>query len=615
MQVNILKIRPKFINLIRDNRKKFEYRLATPERKNIKVGDVLVLVSNQNKEDFIKVIVTDKKILDSWEEIIEQYWQIDLTNHYESKETALEECRKFYSRDQIRQFGIIIFTITPFLKDIKKSNILLDTNVIVRRESFNNVSFEVTKLFNHFDKLNIKRFIHPLTIEELSKHKNEEIRKSMLTKINCYNKLIPFETTDPFFDKEVSNYPKDENSVIDNNILFQVYSRRVDFLITDDNIIHLKARNLYLEDSVFTTEGFLRFIEEKYPDLIDYPVLSIKLKKFGEIKLSDPFFDSLREDYNGIEFDKWFIKKNNEEAYVYEDDTGIKGFLYLKTEDNDENYSDIIPPFTKKKRLKVGTFKINAQGLRISERFIKIILDNASKRNVDEIYVTLFEDKRDEVKALNSKLVEWGFNKYGRKTNGEIVLVRNVGVYDNSKTIKENYPLFSDTASYGFLPIMSDFHTDLFPDLYLKNEDYRVYSESAHSYALEKIYICGRAYNYSNKPGDILVIYRMGADFTYKKYSSVVTGIAILEAVYYPNEMSEMLKICKNRSVFNEEKIKSFVPSKCMIIKLIYLKAFNKKITLNDLRNYGIIDPDGGARLTTPLDKSKYELICKLAEG
>ena len=66
----------------------------------------------------------------------------------------------------------------------------------------------------------------------------------------------------------------------------------------------------------------------------------------------------------------------------------VLGFLYLKTEGVDENYSDIVPPFKPMRRLKVGTFKVESTGFRLGERFVKIIFDNALQRNVDEIYVT-----------------------------------------------------------------------------------------------------------------------------------------------------------------------------------------------------------------------------------
>jgi len=53
--------------------------------------------------------------------------------------------------------------------------------------------------------------------------------------------------------------------------------------------------------------------------------------RFEKINLSDPFFDSLKDDYE--EFEDWFKRKSELEAYVSHNDLGlIDGFLYLKVE-------------------------------------------------------------------------------------------------------------------------------------------------------------------------------------------------------------------------------------------------------------------------------------------
>ena len=57
MRTYYLKIREKFIGKINAGDKKHEYRLATPERTQVKVGDTLVLISNQNKSHFVKTTV------------------------------------------------------------------------------------------------------------------------------------------------------------------------------------------------------------------------------------------------------------------------------------------------------------------------------------------------------------------------------------------------------------------------------------------------------------------------------------------------------------------------------------------------------------------------------
>src|SRR5690606_32929802 len=100
-------------------------------------------------------------------------------------------------------------------------------------------------------------------------------------------------------------------------------------------------------------------------------------------------------DYGG--FGLWFNNKANEPIYITRNKSNNKllSFLYLKIEEKNENYKDIQPIFQSKKRLKIGTFKVVSNGVRLGERFLKIIFDNALLNKVDEIYVSIF-DKRDE---------------------------------------------------------------------------------------------------------------------------------------------------------------------------------------------------------------------------
>ena len=56
--------------------------------------------------------------------------------------------------------------------------------------------------------------------------------------------------------------------------------------------------------------------------------------KFQQVNLEDPFFTSLKEDYNG--FEDWFQRKSDSDAYIQKKDDGeLEAFLYLKTESGD----------------------------------------------------------------------------------------------------------------------------------------------------------------------------------------------------------------------------------------------------------------------------------------
>ena len=322
---------------------------------------------------------------------------------------------------------------------------------------------------------------------------------------------------------------------------------------------------------------------------------------------------TLREDYEGKKFDDWFKKKGNEKAYVFEDnDEKLKGFLYLKIEDENENYSDIEPILSPKRRLKVGTFKIERTGFRLGERFLKIIFENAVKWNVDEAYVTLFEDKRQEVCALKGIMEQWGFVKHGyKKSNGESVLVKDMKQYKDAETPKFNYPILKKDRNHYFLPIKAEYHTDLFPDNILKNEDMHLYEDKlAHRYAIEKIYLTG-AYNIKAKAGDVVLIYRM-SDGWYKNYSSVVTGMAIVQEVVKTKNVEECINICKDKSIFKEKDIRAVYSKYPTVVKILDYKPFTYKVTLNELRDHGVLDKYSGPRPFTFITQEQFETIYKL---
>ena len=229
-----------------------------------------------------------------------------------------------------------------------------------------------------------------------------------------------------------------DNDRIDSVLLNEVYVERVDILITEDRKIHRKAEELSIQDKVFTIDSFLEKTFAEHPELVNYKVLNVQKIKFGKINLNDSFFDSLKEDYVG--FDKWFLKKYDEEAYITINSNNgmLLSFLYLKVEDENENYNNISPLFKPKRRLKVGTFKVISNGFRLGERFIKIIFDNALKNRVQEIYVTIF-DKRQEQRRLIELLEQWGFKLWGTKGD-ELVYVRDFSPIFDMNNIRSSFP-------------------------------------------------------------------------------------------------------------------------------------------------------------------------------
>ena len=57
----------------------------------------------------------------------------------------------------------------------------------------------------------------------------------------------------------------------------------------------------------------------------------LRIERFKDISLADPFFDTLKADYPG--FSDWFASKADDEAFTFVAQTGVlDGFLYLKEE-------------------------------------------------------------------------------------------------------------------------------------------------------------------------------------------------------------------------------------------------------------------------------------------
>ncbi len=609
-----MKIRPQFLDLIRNGVKKHEYRLDSKKYEDIHVGDVICLLNNQNPNDYVKVVVNKILKYSSWDDAFKNRWIDDFKGLYNSYEDLLKECYKFYNKSEVDEHGIVVYEIEEYKpQSIKGARFLFDTNIIVQRESFSNVNDEIAMMFNGIEKMHGQMFFHPLTRQELDKYADKNIKENMLIKLKAYTELVPLKESYKDFEEVCFKYSLDDNSRIDNEILLQVFNGRVDYLITEDRAILRKAEELLIKERVLTCNELLQKIEEENPQLIDYDVLSVKLVKIGTLDFNDCFFDTLREDYGGSSFNRWLERKSSEDAYVFRNSEGLQGFLYLKSEDENEDYSDISPTFSPKKRLKVGTFKINSTGLRLGERFLKIVFDNALKRNVDEVYVTLFEDKRSEVKVLKDQMQEWGFVKTSKKRNGEIVLVKDMKHYDASKSPKFNYPLFKTENGIGILPILARYHTKMFPDLHLSNENMEIFNEAC-SYAIEKIYVCASK-NVIHKPGTILFIYRM-AEYN-KRYRSVISGIAILNEVKYATSVDDLLNECKNRSIFSENELKRFYnqDSYKTIVKVLLLKSFDKKVNLNNIYDNNILSESIGPTIRAEISIDGYQKLMNLGFG
>jgi len=479
--------------------------------------------------------------------------------------------------------------------------VLLDTNIVIHREAAKITNRDIGVLFKWLDQLHYSKWIHPLTITELNRFALADTVMAMNIKLKNYHLL---KTLAPLHAqvKQVSDQiDKNDNDLGDTKLLNEVYCDRVDILISEDRKIHRKAALLGIQDKVFRIDSFLEKVNAENPGLVDYNVLSVRQELFGNINLTDSFFDSFREDYKG--FDKWFNQKAHDLAYICYNKNILSAFLFIKVEDDKENYSNITPVFSRKRRLKIGTFKVTSNGIKLGERFLKIIFDNARQYKVQEIYVTIF-DKRPEQERLIALLEEWGFVYYGIKitdSGEELVYVRDFSHLFNKLNPKLTFPYLSNKGPVKenkvyILPIRGEYHTELFPDSKLNTEPTENFIDNApHRNAISKAYIThSREKNLQS--GDLIVFYRIG-DRKPKIYTSVATTVGIIENVHYNiKSLDELIELSRKRTVLTTDELRDdywskYLNYKPFVVNFLYAYSFKKRATLEKLLELGVI-PD-----------------------
>lgn len=310
---------------------------------------------------------------------------------------------------------------------------------------------------------------------------------------------------------------------------------------------------------------------------------NIDYTNFNKIDLNDPFFYSLKKDYPT--FEKWFNKKSieNKSAFILKNN-GIKGFLFLKKEEG--IVDDITPSLDSKKWLKVGTFKVDAHGTKLGERFIKIMLDIALEKNYDGLYVTIFEKHQ----LLIELLKVYGFILHGAKGN-ENVYIKTFDIQQNN--IYKDYPKFNKNNNKYLLAIEPEYHTKLLPDSKLKTEKDIRYKNISYTNSIQKVYL---SKNWGLKKcckGDIIVMYRTTEPGKKAEYTAVATSILVVDRVDKVNVFKTFecfYDYCKKYTALSKIEIKDYWESEnkykqknSYVLKATYNIALNNRITRHNL--------------------------------
>ncbi|HEX7413026.1 MAG TPA: GNAT family N-acetyltransferase, partial [Bacteroidia bacterium] len=425
-------------------------------------------------------------------------------------------------------------------------------------------------------------YYHSACLKDFKRDKDTERHKITLSKLNKYTQMPnPAIPNEDFINIVGQNNDNDE---IDNIQLFQVFKNYIDYFITEDKGIQIKAGKINLQKNVLSIEDGLKLLNEKFTLVIPkHPLLKECSIRDIENELNDTFFDSLREGYP--DFDKWFLKcaKENRRCYLLRVDNKIAAILiyHLETPKSHEL------PNMQDDALKMCTLKVaeTVFGYRLGELFLNKMFDYCIKRKINYLYLTVFPNHEQLIKLLN----KYGFTRYefkNKKNKDELRMIKSLikSDYIQSPQSITSHPFYSDglTINKFVVPIDPKFYNTLF-----KDGSFRVntlFDETETSLneiqgnTISKAYLC-KSKRVSMKSGDLLFFYG-------SKPIQSIEPVGILDSVTYTKDLEQIKNLVKRRTVYADAQLEEFVNGKrditVMIFRLVYY--LNKPIKHKEIK-------------------------------
>lgn len=462
---------------------------------------------------------------------------------------------------------------------------LLDTNIVIERENNRILDKKYQELFQIAQTNNVTLLIHPLTITEIEKDRDSERRNISLSKLSTYPRLHS-----PKVLSSIHQFPElgslKEKDKIDDNLLYCIKRNVVDLLITEDKGIIRKARLFNIKNVMDISEA-KQYLNKKFNTFVPTPIHLLKDYPVSSLDFNDPFFDSLKKSYNP-KFEEWWekISKEGRKSYVHLLPNGNIGSLLILKEEN-EAISDSYPSINKANRLKICTLKVNDTGKKIGELFIRIAIDFAVEKNINEIYLTHFIEKDDRLVSL---IEDIGFiNKSIIKDSGEPIFIKylspNQELSAREEIDKYLFPTYYDGPEVRkyIIPIRPLFHDRLFVGTHERQLALDEFTNSiVEQNTIKKAYICNKHIN-DMKRGDVIFFYC-------SETLQSLTTVGVIQEVYSKmKDPAEIANIVKKRTVYSFFELEELARKNALVILFRHHFYLNKPLGLNILRDSSLL--------------------------
>jgi ribosomal protein S18 acetylase RimI-like enzyme len=480
--------------------------------------------------------------------------------------------------------------------------LLIDTNIIIGLEDAGEVKESFSALTRKCGEYRVGVFVHEASKHDVERDKNKVRRAATLSKIAKFPLLKNVISPDEAGLSRLYGILKKDNDVVDAKLLHAAATNVVDFLVTEDDGLHRRAKAAGLADRIFTVAEALDWIKQTYePDEIFLP--AVQSVKAYSLDFTDPIFDEIRSDYPG--FDKWTAKCRNEhrDCWIIDDKGALAGVVIRKDETRAEAKTKHVGP----KILKICTFKVGPsyRGNKMGEQLLKQVLWHAQRNKYDLVYVTAYAKQS----GLIGLFEEYGFLQTNKIENDELVFEKPIGFGSVTVTEGESvldadrrtYPRFVDGAQVRkfVVPIHPHYHSKLFPEAANQSGSSTVAATGKPGNSIRKVYLC-RAPSDQLRAGDLIFFYMTKSR---SHGSQSLTSLGVVENVRLSGDIQQIRRWTAKRSVFSDAELTSMAASgwgPLKIIDFLLIGHFGPAVSLTLMTQNGVMQswPQSITRLT-----------------
>ncbi len=473
---------------------------------------------------------------------------------------------------------------------------LIDTNIFIPLEPTqpNEVGQKADRAAEFFrlaaDSGN-QIYLHPLIKTDFERDTNKDRQKLRTQMLKRYSYLVNPPELNSVLNAVIGTAPEGSNDWVDNNLISALHGDAVDYLVTDDDEIHKKAKKLNLSDRVLTTNDAIGLLAKFYDKAL-VPPPAVQSTQAYSLNEADPIFDELRSKYP--DFDGWLkkCKREHRQTWVIAPSESKLAAICIIKKETPEEYG------LTGKVMKVCLFKVSPDfaGYRFGELLLKAVFTHAHENSYDGLFVTTFSEQQQLIRMFN----DFGFIEISEKTNlGEVVLIKKM-----KPTTKDYQSLDSLTLNIRFgpfvtkfestpcyiIPVQPRFHSLLFPEA--EKQASLFSGQNPFGNSIRKAYL-SQAVIKTLPEGSNILFYR-------SEDQKAVTVLGIAETTMRSQDAMQVARFVGKRTVYSFEEIQRITAKETIVILFRQIKVLKVPITYDELKGAGILNGPPQSITTIP---------------